>query len=681
MAQGLLGAGVPHVVGMNHSVPDLKATDWAQNFYQSLAEGKTIHSAAGNARHTLFTNSKESAPTAWSIPVLYTRHTFTRLTARPLQQGKTTAVAQDELVLINEVPFHQRGFIGRRREQRELLHALRSGERSGILITAQGGEGKSALAIRLAKILEADDDYQLLVYKTSEYEETFLEPLEPLISAHPRLAELRRTKTETELLEILVQEILPQAKILLLLDNFEVLLDRKNRFRSGRTGELVQKLMNVSAGDFRLIITSRRKFVDVEIPDNVLVYPIPSLSRAETIKKINRLKPLYALSFKQKKDIHSKLGGSPKAVELLNGFFEQKPDLNWGDVKVKIPKTHEKMLNFISYDLCYKSLSQSAQQVIRKMSLLERPFLKDAFYFVCSELSKDMPGVIPELLRVSLLQKMVDPRYRSSTVPVAETFAVHPIVAAPLQGLLAKNERQKINLQIGRYFERLGTEISGNPLDYETACEYYWQARQPKLAEELLFGWLQHFWNRSGQYIKMITFSEKAIEHSDSPKGKATADNWKATAFLNQGHYDPALQLFEEVLKLDKEIGDRAGMANTMHQMATVQMEQGHYDPALQLFEEVLKLEKEIGDRAGMAATLAQIGVIYFHVENFIISSKFIFASYLILNQIKGADLDQAAKNFNAATSRLPEVKVKQIMEETQKELAAGKFPEIVPLK
>lgn len=327
MAQSLLNAGVPHVVGMNHSVPDLKATDWTQNFYQALVQGKTIHSAVGNARHTLFSDRKKSAPAAWCIPVLYARHTFTRLTAQPLQQGPPTVVAKDELEVINGVPFHRRGFIGRRREQRELLKVLRCGERNGVLITALGGEGKSALAIRLAKILEADDDYQLLVYKTSEYEETFLEPLEPLISAHPRLTELRRTKTDAELLDILVQQVLPHAKIVLLLDNFEVLLDQQNRFRSAKTRQLLQKLMQVSSGDFRLLITSRREFKDVDISDNVRVYPLPSLSRAETIKKINRLKPLHALSFEQKKDIHVKLGGSPKVVELLNGYFEQKPDL------------------------------------------------------------------------------------------------------------------------------------------------------------------------------------------------------------------------------------------------------------------------------------------------------------------------------------------------------------------
>lgn len=264
--------------------------------------------------------------------------------------------------------------------------------------------------------------------------------------------------------------------------------------------------------------------------------------------------------------------------------------------------------------------------------------MKDAFYFVCPELSKHIPNLIAELLRVCLLQKMVDPRFRGCELPLAETFAVHPIVAEPLQKLVAKNEQQKIYLQIGRYFERLGDEISFNPLDHEMACDYYWQA---KLAEELLFRRLQYFWERSGQYAKMITFSEKAKDHSDSQQGKAKADHLKATALMNQGHYQQALQLFEDVLKQ----------------------------------------RKEIGDRAGIGETLGQIGAIYFYNRMFKDAFEFYYVSMLIFKQVGRSTYKQSIENLEIVGKKLSENIIKNIIEKVRNNLAAGQLPEIVPLK
>jgi len=569
MAQSLLDSGIPHVVGMNHSVPDLKATAWAQEFFHCLVQGESIHAAMGSARRRLF-QDENITDASWGIPVLYSRDTFTRLTAELLPEGSATTTEMDEQENVNDVIHLRKGFIGRRRDQRELLKILRSGEKNTVIITAQGGEGKSVLAIRLAKILTDDDNYGLLVYKTPKYEDLFLEPFEPLIAASPELTELHRKHSDAEMLQILVQHVLPGQRLVLLLDNFEALLDEQNRFRSAKTRELIRSLLSIKTGPFRLLITSRREWSDPAIPDNALVYRLPSLSRAETIKKINRYSPINALTFEQKKDIHGKLGGSPKAIELLNGYFSSQPGLTWTGVKNKLPRVQEQMLDFITYQLCYRSLPDNAKLLIRRASLIDRPFLKDAFYFLAPELSREIKALIPGLLRVSLLQQLTDPRYRSIAAGSAIMYAVHPIVAAPLQQLLTEDERLTALRQAGSYFERQGVEISSNPLDLEAACDYYWKAGQAELAEELLFRYLQHFWDHSGQYSKMIQFAERAKKLSNSPVGTAKADNMKASALMNLGNYAAALRLFDESMKIKKDIGDRAGMASTIAQIANI---------------------------------------------------------------------------------------------------------------
>jgi len=52
----------------------------------------------------------------------------------------------------------------------------------------------------------------------------------------------------------------------------------------------------------------------------------------------------------------------------------------------------------------------------------------------------------------------------------------------------------------------------------------------------------------------------------------------------------------------------------------------------------------------------------------------------VMLQQIGGATFDLVKENFNIMIQQIPEEKAKQIIEQTQQNLQAGRLPEIVPL-
>ncbi|MEA2045026.1 MAG: tetratricopeptide repeat protein, partial [Euryarchaeota archaeon] len=69
---------------------------------------------------------------------------------------------------------------------------------------------------------------------------------------------------------------------------------------------------------------------------------------------------------------------------------------------------------------------------------------------------------------------------------------------------------------------------------------------------------------------------------------------------MERGEYDEARNKFETVLEMKQQIGDKAGMAATLHRLATIDMERGEYDEARNKFEKALKIKQQIGDKAGV---------------------------------------------------------------------------------
>jgi tetratricopeptide (TPR) repeat protein len=75
--------------------------------------------------------------------------------------------------------------------------------------------------------------------------------------------------------------------------------------------------------------------------------------------------------------------------------------------------------------------------------------------------------------------------------------------------------------------------------------------------------------------------------------------------------YDDALEWYQKSLAIDEELGNRAGMANSYHQLGMIAEERGSYDDALEWYEKSMAIEEELGNRAGMASSYNQIGILF----------------------------------------------------------------------
>jgi tetratricopeptide (TPR) repeat protein len=63
----------------------------------------------------------------------------------------------------------------------------------------------------------------------------------------------------------------------------------------------------------------------------------------------------------------------------------------------------------------------------------------------------------------------------------------------------------------------------------------------------------------------------------------------------DQGNYKEAVKKYEESLKIKEELGDKSGIAKTLHQLGRINEEQKDYKEAMRKYWIALSILKELG--------------------------------------------------------------------------------------
>jgi len=178
VAAKLLDEGVTSVVAMTHSVLVETARRFVTTFYRELAEGKRIGTAMLAGQHALYNDdfrfrvmgAGELRLQDWFVPVLYQEENDPRLVTRLLpEQVQILHANRRRLSLgaLPEPPAHS--FIGRSRELlalERLLQIQTSPEQSYAVVRGQGGEGKTTLAVELARWMVRTNRFRRAAFVT-----------------------------------------------------------------------------------------------------------------------------------------------------------------------------------------------------------------------------------------------------------------------------------------------------------------------------------------------------------------------------------------------------------------------------------------------------------------------------------------------------------------------------------
>ncbi|WP_239087916.1 CHAT domain-containing protein, partial [Actinoplanes digitatis] len=310
MATGLVAAGVPAVIGWDGSVTDGAAILFAQELYRRLRDRAPLAVAVGDARRAVLASPNPRLREDWHLarvwlgpdgggPVVSGTRKRTLLSA-----GHATKTFLDKKK--QHVPVAEPSmFVGRRRELRQTLQALRAGERAGVLLHGQGRLGKSSLAARIADrftdraVAVVFGDYSAL---------GVLDAIAVAVQTNPAARELieqglSAVRQRPEALESVLVDLLSgpcaqtadgQRPLLLIVDDLEQILEPDpaglHRVAAGVAPVLaaVLRAFSPDVTDSRLVVTSRFRFTLDGLQDRLEAVQLEPLSAVAQRKLARR---------------------------------------------------------------------------------------------------------------------------------------------------------------------------------------------------------------------------------------------------------------------------------------------------------------------------------------------------------------------------------------------------------
>ena len=610
VAGALAKKGVPAVIAMQQSIRDDSATTFASRFYKALASGEPVDLALSEARLSMSTprstreNPEPHSFIDWGIPVLITSASDLYLfnldtTVPPPLPPPPASFSKVNLPNPGDI------FVGRQIEQRQIARALRGGDARCIMILGPGGIGKSSLA---ARAVEQSEEYfhaalSIDCRSTPTAEQILLEVGTFLIlNGNDKFSQVMEAPLETKQKIEYLPQILNavRSRYLLIFDNFEDMLDPTGEPHTIKD-ELIRHLLEtltINLRESRVIVTSRLDFVftrDNRYQGNILSVKLPDLTRMETFRLIGNMPSFDRATDEEKRLIHEKAGGSPYIIDLVAARAK---DVSVGSVLLDIKELQKEFVETTLLNKLYEWLPDDAtKRFFRRASVYRRPVNQD--FLVAMGGDDDR---ISHLLHKNLLGRVSGDLYEMHTNTRSFASDLHEQIDGASGLRETRITAAQMYLSAGAEKGDLKHILESRWFFY-TAGEYDTAGEMVRGLTEPLYRW---------GFIDLVRELNEETAETATGTVKAAALHHLGVIHQAQGRYDEAVTMYQESLKIKKELGNRSGIAGTLHQLGTIHYLQGRYDEAVTMCQESLKIKKELGNINRIATTLGQLGSVHY---------------------------------------------------------------------
>ncbi|MCI5121004.1 MAG: CHAT domain-containing protein, partial [Candidatus Electrothrix sp. AUS4] len=294
LARRLAQQGIPQVIGMRESLLDRAGILLAHAFCDAVARGERVDLALQQARQAIHQdpggsegngvlrdNSElsgvvELSRGQWSLPMLLSRDPSRPLIDWNFPLKPPQAPVSRGLGDLTLPPL----FIGRRSELRRINKRLFRDNAGQLLLTGPGGQGKTALAGKLAQDLERRG-FTSLVFQAGLDQEETAQRLEKFILKAQQVLSFEsiqkyeflssRLKKEQDRLEMLLEELLRATgnKLVLVFDNLESIQDEETLEISNETvRNWLAAARRLAGKGLVLLLTSRHCLPDWSAVDH-----------------------------------------------------------------------------------------------------------------------------------------------------------------------------------------------------------------------------------------------------------------------------------------------------------------------------------------------------------------------------------------------------------------------------
>jgi predicted ATPase/class 3 adenylate cyclase len=529
------------------------------------------------------------------------------------------------------LPIQATPLVGRRREVAEVEEVLLSGRVRLLTLTGPGGTGKTRLALQVTA--EAAERFEDGVYFAT------LAHLEEPLLVLPTIAQtLDLKETSGQPLAETVKEHLLEKHLLLVLDNFEHLLD---------AGVVVAELLT-AAPRLRILVTSRSPLhVSGEHEYQVLPLALPDLRRPLTSASLTR-SDAAALFMERAQAVRSgfsatndnaeaiaeicaQLDGLPLAIELaaaririlppaaLLRRLEQRLKLLTGGAR-DLPTRQQTLDATIEWS--YRLLAEEEQRLFARLGVFAGGFSFEACEAICDpdgRLGIDVFEGISSLVEKALIRQGEGPHGepRFTMLRTIREYALHRLEES--------GDAEELHRRHAGYFgelaEQAGQELRGaeevlwlESLGAEhdnLRAALSWCGATGEAELQLRMGaalWM--FWLARGYLSEGASWLQQALSagEGESPRARAHALLAAASLEIARGNLDAMTTLAEEGRELGEELGDSAAVARSLTLLAVPAVQEGDLGRARGLYEASVQLARASGDSWVLAVALNNLG-------------------------------------------------------------------------
>jgi predicted ATPase/class 3 adenylate cyclase len=583
-----------------------------------------------------------------------------QLVAPELPRDFPTLTTLDRL--LTNLPAQASTFIGREREVAALRDLLRRSEVRLVTLTGPGGTGKTRLSLQAAA--ELLDDFRDGVWFVN------LAPIsdpELVIPAIAQVLDVRETGGQP--LRDLLKHFLREKQLLLLLDNFEQVVDARLQ---------VAELLAAAPG-LHVLVTSRavlrlsgeHEYVvpTLALPDPRQLLPFEQLTDYEAVRlfieRACAVKADFAVTnvtAPAVAEICSRLDGLPLAIELaaarsklfapeaLLARLKQRLNLLTGGAR-DLPTRQQTLRNTI--DWSYQLLTPQEQHLFRRLAVFVGGCSLEAAQAICNAddaLELDILDGFVALVDQSLLKQGEssngEPRFLM--LETIREYALERLEASGEKDLLGREhaayfltiaERAEVALHSDLEAEWLRKlELEHDNLraaltwaladsraprsGAETTVRFVTSQASPSARHAMLTptelgvqlaGAMGSFWlihGRLGEARQWLTMARARAPLATSEQQAAQAKllTSAGTVACRQGDLATARSWLDESLATYQALGHKLGMATALYSLAGVIIQQQRYDESQSLVEASLALYRELDHQPGIVEALMMLG-------------------------------------------------------------------------
>ena len=636
VCQGLVKKKVPMAIGWAASIADELAIKFARTLYRTLATAQTIDQALVQARQDVWESCNNQGNPSWTLPVLYASTTqsliFDPNTQRIVEEPPRPNVVQQPLPGMSE--GYAEYFVGRRREQQRFLPALRAGDTQILILTGLGGTGKSALATKLARKLEAEGFTLIPVPSSWDTPLNIARLLESCRNAFLQAAVEHRSKgkeTAATQLEAASQILsnpqmaaktrlhyvvttLNSNRFLLVLDNFESNLNEQDRLILDQDlAEFYKHLLTNMAGNSRAIITTRYLPADLStLPPKVNHEPLGDFGEAAFIKILRR-DALVDMRYRSGEfslelliELYHTFGGTPRfMLQMREAIHDMKPDeLRKQLASVDLPsdaqpgelqKIREDYFDNIFTSRLYSYLSPESQKALSRAAVYNVPVDLQGLEEVTGEPADRLAGFVSEWQDRAFLYSD-----KERGAGAGELWRVYGLLRGWLIDRLQDQDRKAAHKAAGDFLTELTQQNKEGSLGLnwvdclQEARAQYLQAEEYEQARKVTYK-ISSFFTKQGLYAGVRRLNHEMLNYDQHP----SMMGWIGRTYSDEGDYDAARKWYQQALDSSGNLLDEA--ASAWHGLALIDLKRGNYPKAIEKFNKSLQINQQIGNKSGEA--------------------------------------------------------------------------------